>query len=139
MSESKTPASAFLSRPRLRSRSIASSVSKRPAQTPFVALMLLDHGGREFYFCGRDASGLTVCVSPATISPGNAATFRIFASTTNPNQVVAIHYSMTGTARLRTDYSVDGPPTEVDIPARASSTTVVLHATPICQLGKARK
>jgi len=101
--------------------------------------MLLDHGGREFYFCGRDASGLTVCVSPATISPGNAATFRIFASTTNPNQVVAIHYSMTGTARLRTDYSVDGPPTVVDIPARASSTTVVLHATPICQLGKARK
>ena len=101
--------------------------------------MLLDHGGREFYFCGRDVSGLTVCVSPATISPGNAATFRIFASTTNPNQVVAIHYSMTGTARLRTDYSVDGPPTEVDIPARASSTTVVLHATPICQLGKARK
>jgi hypothetical protein len=42
--------------------------------------------------------------------------------------MVAVHYSIGGAARMGTDYTVDGPPGEADIPAGASSTTVALHA-----------
>jgi hypothetical protein len=71
---------------------------------------------------------ITVRVSPVTISPGSDATFTIAASTVNPNQVVAVHYFLSGRAMLGTDYTVDGPPGEADIPTGASSTSVTLHA-----------
>jgi hypothetical protein len=82
---------------------------------------------------------ITVQVSPGTIAPGGAATFTISASTINPNQTVAVHYSMTGTARLGTDYTVDGPPGEADIPAGASSTSITLHAVPGTATRKGKK
>ena len=46
---------------------------------------------------------------------------------------------MTGTARLGTEYTVDGPPGEADIPAGASSTNVVMHATPNLPTRKGEK
>ena len=73
---------------------------------------------------------ITVRVSPAMISPGSDATFTISASTVNPNQIVAVQYFLSGRAILGTEYTVDGPLGEADIPAGASSTTVVLHAVP---------
>lgn len=71
---------------------------------------------------------VTVRASSTTISPGSDAIFTISASTVNPNQIVAVHYSLGGTAHFGTEYTIDGSPGEADIPAGASSTTVTLHA-----------
>ena len=67
---------------------------------------------------------------PTTVSPGSGATYTISASTINPSQIVAVHYSVSGTAHLGTEYTLSGAFGEADIPAGVSSTTVVLHAIP---------
>ena len=69
-----------------------------------------------------------VTVSPGRISEGGAATYTISASTINPFQATTIHYSMGGKARFGTDYTLSGVFGQADIPAGASSTTVVLQA-----------
>jgi len=69
-----------------------------------------------------------VTVSPARIREGSDATYIISASTINPLQATTIHYSMGGRARFGTDYTLSGVFGQANIPAGASSTTVVLHA-----------
>ena len=78
-------------------------------------------------------------VSPAAISPGSDATFTISASSVNPNQIVAVQYFLSGRAIFGTEYTVDGPPGEADIPAGSSSTTVVLHAVPNIPMHRGEK
>jgi len=69
-----------------------------------------------------------VTVSPARIREGGDSTYTISASTINPLQATTIHYSMGGRARFGTDYTLSGVFGQANIPAGASSTTVVLHA-----------
>jgi hypothetical protein len=71
---------------------------------------------------------ISVSVSPATINEGADATYTISASTINPFQATTIHYTMAGKAQFGTDYTLSGVFGQADIPAGASSTTVVLHA-----------
>jgi hypothetical protein len=68
--------------------------------------------------------------SPITVSPGSDATYTISASTINPSQVVTVHYLISGKAILGTDYTLDNSSGQIDIPAGASSATVLLHAIP---------
>jgi BNR repeat-like domain len=74
------------------------------------------------------APAIRVGVSPGSVREGGSATFTISASTVNPAQATIIHYSMGGTARLGTDYTLTGVIGEVDIPTGSASTTVVLQA-----------
>lgn len=71
---------------------------------------------------------ISVSVSPARINEGETATYTISTSTINPLQKTTVRYSMTGKAQLGTDYSLSGVVGQVDIPAGAASTTVVLTA-----------
>jgi hypothetical protein len=67
-------------------------------------------------------------VSPANINEGGDATFTVSASTINPFQATTVHYSISGKAQYGTDYRLSGIFGQVDIPAGASSASVVLHA-----------
>jgi hypothetical protein len=71
---------------------------------------------------------IRVIASPTTINEGGSATFTIRASTVNPSQPITVRYSMTGRARVGTDYTLSGVFGQAQIPAGASSTTVVLQA-----------
>jgi hypothetical protein len=71
---------------------------------------------------------ISVIASPTTINEGGSATFTIRASTVNPSQPITVRYSMTGRARVGTDYTLSGVFGQAQIPAGASSTTVVLQA-----------
>src|SRR6267378_5468327 len=82
---------------------------------------------------------ITVRASPTTVSPGSDATYTIAASTINPSQVVTVHYLMGGRAILGTEYTLDNSSGQVDIPAGASSATVLLHATPNLPTRKGEK
>jgi hypothetical protein len=71
---------------------------------------------------------ISVSVSATTINEGASATYTISASTINPFQATTVHYLMGGTGQLGTDYTLSGIFGQADIPAGASSTTVVLQA-----------
>jgi hypothetical protein len=71
---------------------------------------------------------ISIRVSPTNISEGGDATFTVSASTINPFQVTTVHYSISGKAHFGTDYTLTGVFGQVDIPAGASSASVVLHA-----------
>jgi hypothetical protein len=73
---------------------------------------------------------ITVQASPTTVSPGNDATYTISATTINPSQPITVHYFMSGQAVLGTDYTLNNSSGQIDIPAGASSATIVLHAVP---------
>jgi hypothetical protein len=71
---------------------------------------------------------VSVAVSPVTINEGADVTYTISASTINPSQATTVRYTMAGKAQFGTDYTLSGVFGQADIPAGASSTTVVLHA-----------
>jgi hypothetical protein len=71
---------------------------------------------------------ISVTASPTTINEGGSATFTITAATVNPSQPITVQYSMTGKAQFGTDYTLSGVFGQAQIPAGASSTTVVLQA-----------
>jgi len=82
---------------------------------------------------------ITVRASPTAVSPGGNATFTISVSTINPTQVVSVHFFMSGKAIMGTEYMIDGPAGQADIPAGAPSTTVTLHAVPNVPTRKGEK
>lgn len=71
---------------------------------------------------------ISIRVSPGNINEGGDATFTVSASTINPFQVTTVHYLISGKAQYGTDYRLSGVFGRVDIPAGASSASVVLHA-----------
>jgi hypothetical protein len=71
---------------------------------------------------------ISISVSPTNITEGGDATFTVSASTINPFKVTTVHYSISGKAQYGTDYRLSGVFGQVDIPAGASSASVVLHA-----------
>jgi D-alanyl-D-alanine carboxypeptidase len=73
-------------------------------------------------------SKISVRASPASIHAGGDASFVISTSQVNSLQATTVNYSLGGTARLGTDYSLSGTGGEADIPAGASSIQVTLHA-----------
>jgi len=91
---------------------VASSAVPNPTPTPTPVSML----------------SVRVTVSPARIREGGDATYIISTSTIDPLQATTIQYSMGGKARFGTDYTLSGVFGQANIPAGASSTTVVLHA-----------
>jgi hypothetical protein len=66
-------------------------------------------------------------VSQRQVSEGSDARFVISASIV-VSQPLTVSYSMRGTARLGSDYTLDGTAGQVTVPAGRSSATVVLHA-----------
>lgn len=74
-------------------------------------------------------STITVHATPTTVNHGSDATFTISASMLNSSTVTTVRYSMSGTARLGTDYTLSGTPGQVDIPTGASSAPVILHSS----------
>jgi hypothetical protein len=71
---------------------------------------------------------VTLAVTPGIVNEGGDATFTISVSALNPSQVTTVHYSMRGKAQFQTDYTLSGTFGQADIPAGATSTTVILHA-----------
>jgi len=69
-----------------------------------------------------------VAVSPTQIKQGDSATFTVSASKA-VSQSTTVHYSMSGTASLGTDYTLSGSPGQVTIPAGQSSGSVTLSAS----------
>jgi len=70
---------------------------------------------------------VTVSVSPTQIKQGGSATFTAAASTTVA-QATSVNYSMSGTARLGSDYSMSGTSGQITIAAGQSSGSVTLNA-----------
>jgi len=72
-------------------------------------------------------SGLSVSlsVSPTTIRSGGTAVFTVTASTPAVSSIT-VNYSMSGSAILNRNYSLDGTPGDLTIQAGASSATVTL-------------
>src|SRR5205807_30364 len=71
---------------------------------------------------------VSVAVSPTQIKQGDSATFTVSASKA-VSQSTTVHYSMSGTASLGTDYTLSGSPGQVTIPAGQSSGSVTLSAS----------
>ena len=71
---------------------------------------------------------VNVAVSPTQIKQGDNATFTVSASKA-VSQSTTVHYSMSGTASLGTDYTLSGSPGQVTIPAGQSSGSVTLSAS----------
>ena len=70
--------------------------------------------------------GVSVSGRTTIFADGSTATFIIFASPINPSQVTTVHYAISGGGL---SYSLNGVPGQADIPAGASSTTVILQPT----------
>jgi hypothetical protein len=64
---------------------------------------------------------------PHNVSEGNNATFN-FLATQPPIQPITVHYSVSGKAQLNVDYTLSGPPGQVQIPAGQHSAPLTLHA-----------
>ena len=71
---------------------------------------------------------VSVAVSPTKIKQGDSATFTVSASNA-VSQSTTVHYSMSGSATLGTDYTLSGTPGQVTIPAGQSSGSVTLSAS----------
>ena len=71
---------------------------------------------------------ITVFASPGSVVEGGTAQFIISASPVNPSGPTVVNFSITGRAVAGLDYTVDGNPTQVTIPANTSSAMVTLHA-----------
>jgi hypothetical protein len=71
---------------------------------------------------------VSVAASPATINDGADSTFTISAASVNASQPTNVHYSMSGTAHLGSDYTLSGLPGQVVIPTGSASAGVILHA-----------
>ena len=71
---------------------------------------------------------VSVAVSPTQIKQGDSATFTVSASKA-VSQSTTVHYSMSGSASLGTDYTLSGSPGQVTIPAGQSSGSVTLSAS----------
>lgn len=73
---------------------------------------------------------IRVAASPTTASASKrgTATFTVSTSVVNPTAAVVVNYTMTGRARLGTNYTLSGSPGLITIPARANSATVTLTA-----------
>jgi hypothetical protein len=69
-----------------------------------------------------------VTVSPRSVRKGHNATFRVALDPGPAAQPITVHYSMSGSASLGSDYTLSGTPGQVTIPAGQSSATVILHA-----------
>ena len=68
---------------------------------------------------------VSVSAAPTTLRSGDTAVFTVTASTPAPD-LVTIHYSMSGTAVLDSNYSLSGIPGQITFPPGASSGTVTL-------------
>jgi hypothetical protein len=70
---------------------------------------------------------VSVSASPTQVHEGSSATYTISASPA-PSQPVTVHYSMSGTASLGSDYTLSGTRGQVTIPAGQSSASVTLKS-----------
>jgi hypothetical protein len=66
--------------------------------------------------------------SSGSVVEGGTGQFVISAVPANPSQPTVVSFSITGKAGLGLDYTIDGNPSQVTIPAGASSAAVTLHA-----------
>jgi hypothetical protein len=73
-------------------------------------------------------SRVSVSASPTCINEGGFASFTISSSSINPSRPITVHYAMSGTATLGTDYTLSGTTGQATIPPGASSVTVALTA-----------
>jgi hypothetical protein len=70
---------------------------------------------------------ITISVSPGRIVEGSDTTFT-FSRSTPAAQPLTVSYSMRGSARIGTDYTLDGTAGQVTIAAGNNSATVTLHS-----------
>src|SRR5713101_5379959 len=70
-----------------------------------------------------------VSASPTQIHQGQSATYTVTVSSA-VFQSVTVNYSMSGTAKLGSDYTLSGTPGKVTIPGGQTSGTVTLNAAP---------
>lgn len=70
---------------------------------------------------------IRVSVSPGQVTEGSDATFT-FSSSVVVSQPITVSYSVGGKAQQGTDYTLNGTPGQVTIPAGQSSAAIVLHA-----------
>jgi hypothetical protein len=68
---------------------------------------------------------VNVTVSPKQITEGQSATFTVHASKPVPRDTF-VHYTMSGTAKLGSDYNLSGLPGQVEISDGKSTGTVKL-------------
>jgi outer membrane biosynthesis protein TonB len=71
---------------------------------------------------------VSLSVFPGSVSKGGTATFSVFASA-NASQPIVVNYTMSGTAGLGTDYTLDGLPDQMTIPAGQSAAETTLTVT----------
>ena len=69
-----------------------------------------------------------VTVSQSSVRKGHDAAFIVALDHRPAAQPITVHYSMSGSARLGTDYTLSGIPGQVTIPAGQFSANVILHA-----------
>jgi hypothetical protein len=69
-----------------------------------------------------------VTTSGGSVKKGQNAAFIVALDPGPAVQPVTVFYSMSGSARLGTDYTLSGTPGQVTIPAGESSARVILHA-----------
>jgi hypothetical protein len=70
---------------------------------------------------------ITISASPTQVEEGQNATFKISAQQ-KVSKPLTISYSMSGSAALGSDYTLNGSHNKVTIPAGQSSATVTLHS-----------
>jgi hypothetical protein len=80
---------------------------------------------------------ISVAVSPTQIHSGEDATFTVLASSAT-SQSTTVNYSMSGSAKLGSDYTLSGMTGQIEIPAAQSSGSVTLHAN-VNSSGKKQK
>jgi hypothetical protein len=73
---------------------------------------------------------VTISTSAAVVHRGSDALISVAISPVNPLQGTTVAYSLGGTAQLNTDYVISGSLGQIDIPAGASSSAVLVHTLP---------
>jgi hypothetical protein len=71
---------------------------------------------------------ITVAASPGSVSEGGTAQFIVRRSNVNPLQPLVVTFSISGRAAVGLDYTVDGTPGQVTIPAGTATAAVTIHA-----------
>ena len=71
---------------------------------------------------------ITVSAVPSAIAEGQSGAFRISASAANPAGPITVFYTLSGKARIGTDYTVNGLMGQVVLPTGQTSVDIVVTA-----------